>query len=216
MSLNQKFSTRQSISEIKNLMRNLALPKSLSFIFFLLAGSQSPTTCAKNLFCMGCHTEINNICTSCFNLDGGRVKSRALYGQNCRTLNTDLTKDCQYYSGYQKNKPIKERKFDHCFICHKDFLIWDEKSKSMFCTDTGIVGCKNEIQHCVQTVCSTNASGVLRPFCRLCRWGFAAAGEMDQYGSATCEEGPGMENCMGEMGTRCWYCRLGYAVNESV
>jgi hypothetical protein len=208
-------SIKFQISRIKNFMGKLTWPKTLSFIFFLLARSQAPTTCAKNLYCMGCHTEINNICTSCFNLSTGRIKSRALSSQNCRTLNTDLVQDCQYYSGYQKNAPTKSRTSEHCFICHKDFLIWDENSKTITCTDTGIVGCNKDIQHCIQTVCSTNANGVLRPFCRLCRWGFAAAGEIDANGSSTCEEGPGMANCMGEMGTQCLYCRLGYAVGRS-
>jgi len=152
---------------------------------------------------MACNA--SNNCDACFNWSIGTIGPRLLKTTSitgdCKTyINDNLIAD--YVSGGKK-LPVTDCKFynglakvtdttitsQHCYLCWKTFLNFDEIRNTLACSDTPFEIICGEIKNCMTTVCFKNNSNQVSSGCRMCNIGYIGTGWdlINNTGSTKCE-----------------------------
>ena len=124
-----------------------------------------------------------------------------------------------------------DRTIDSCYLCSKDFLRWQQSSKSAECKDLAPLNCAF-INHCLTTVCydgvtpfnGSDQTGQTRTYgCRMCKANYKGTGwdSVNNTGSTACVEGMPITNCEYVVGTgastyNCYSCKAGYSVASTL
>ena len=134
-------------------------------IFFTLSFHTNQTpSCSFRNYCMGCHSTIENICTSCFNWGfRGIIFPRSFDGFTCQDLiiPENLIIGCKSYSGLQSN--LNTPTLTDCHICNSTFLNQINLSQP-YCNAKSPNHKCLEITNCLTTICHLSSGFYINIF----------------------------------------------------
>ena len=195
---------------------------SFTILIIILQTTLCKPSCSFRNYCMGCHQQIQNVCTSCFNWGfNGIVKPRAFDGFSCaeRLIPKREINNCKWYSGLQTNSNTALT-INDCHICNMEFLNYTEGGDPICSSKSNTSEC-TKISDCMTTVCylSSVIDAKFSTGCRMCSQGFIGDGNLTTYGSEKCiqDTASSKANCeyyKNETGYPCYLCKSGYAVEN--